>query len=109
MRRTGLLALIVALLLAAPAVAQTTTGGITGVVRDSAGGVMPGVAVRATHEATNGLTAAVTDSAGLYVLRNLPVGRYSVVAELAGFQTSRNTDIVVRVNEDVRLEIGRAS
>ena len=50
---------------------------------------MPGVAVRATHEATNGVTAAVTDSAGLYVLRNLPVGRYAVVAELAGFQTSR--------------------
>src|SRR5688572_18799752 len=105
MRRTAFLALLVALMVAAPAGAQTTTGGITGVVRDSAGGVMPGVAVRATHEATNGVTAAVTDGAGLYVLRSLPVGRYAVVAELAGFQTSRNTDIVVRVNEDVRLDI----
>ena len=38
MRRTALLALLVALIVAAPAVAQTTTGGITGVVRDSAGG-----------------------------------------------------------------------
>lgn len=72
MRRTAFLTLIVALIIAAPAVAQTTTGGITGVVRDSAGGVMPGVAVRATHEATNGVTAAVTDSAGLYVLRHCP-------------------------------------
>jgi len=105
MRRTALLALIVALIPAVPGAAQTTTGGITGVVRDSAGGVMPGVAVRATLEATNAVTDAVTDNAGLYVLRNLPVGRYAVVAELAGFQTSRNTDIVVRVNEDVRLDI----
>ena len=63
MRRTGFLASIVALIFAAatiPAAAQTTTGGITGVVRDSAGGVMPGVTVRATHEATNAATEAVT-------------------------------------------------
>ena len=50
------------LLLAAalPLAAQTTTGGITGVVRDAGGGVMPGVTVTATHEATNAVTTAVT-------------------------------------------------
>jgi len=37
---------------------------------------------------------------GLYVLRGLR-RRYTVVAELSGFQTAKNTDIVVRVNEDV--------
>jgi len=108
MRRTGFLASIVALIVAAatiPAAAQTTTGGITGVVRDSAGGVMPGVSVRATHEATNAAMDAMTNELGIYVLRGLPVGRYTVVAELAGFQTARNTDVVVRVNEDVRLDV----
>jgi hypothetical protein len=108
MRRTGFLASIVALVLASaamPAAAQTTTGGITGVVRDSAGGVMPGVSVRATHEATNAAMDAMTNELGIYVLRGLPVGRYTVVAELAGFQTARNTDVVVRVNEDVRLDV----
>lgn len=92
--------------LAARASAQTTTGGITGVVRDAGGGVMPGVTVKATHEATNAETLAVSNGAGLYVLRGLPVGRYTVVAELSGFQTAKNTDVVVRVNEDVRLDIG---
>ena len=66
---------------------------------------MPGVAVKATHEATNAVTAAVTDSAGLYVLRGLLVGRYAVTAELAGFQTFQTPDIVVRVNDEVRLDV----
>jgi hypothetical protein len=85
--------------------AQTTTGGITGVVQDPGGLVLPGVTLKATHDATNAQTTAVTSEVGIYVLRGLPVGRYTVVAELPGFQTSKNTDIVVRVNEDVRLDI----
>ena len=87
------------------AAAQTTTGGITGVIRDAGGGVLPGVTVKATHEATNAETTTVSSDVGLYVLRGLPVGRYTVVAELTGFQTSKNTDVVVRVNEEVRLDI----
>jgi hypothetical protein len=85
--------------------AQTTTGSITGVVRDTNGGLMPGVAVKAIHGATNAEMTTVTNAAGLYVLRGLPVGRYTVVTELSGFQTGKNTDVVVRVNEDVRLDV----
>ena len=110
MRRTGLIALaavqiLLVAVLGTPVSAQTTTGGITGVVRDSGGGVMPGVTVKATHEATNAETTAVSNEVGVYVLRGLAVGRYTVLAELSGFQSSKNTDIVVRVNEDVRLDI----
>ena len=110
MRRTGLIALaavqiLLVAVLATPVSAQTTTGGITGVVRDTGGGVMPGVTVKATHEATNAETTAVSSEGGVYVLRGLAVGRYTVLAELAGFQASKNTDVVVRVNEDVRLDI----
>ena len=110
MRRTGLIALaavqiLLVAILATPVSAQTTTGGITGVVRDTGGGVMPGVTVKATHEATNAETTAVSSEGGVYVLRGLAVGRYTVLAELAGFQASKNTDVVVRVNEDVQLDI----
>lgn len=104
-RQTCALTLWLLAALASPAAAQTTTGGITGVVRDSSGGVLPGVTVRAVHEATSGVTTAVTNETGLYSLRGLPVGRFSVVAELSGFQGAKNTDVVVRVNEDVRLDI----
>jgi hypothetical protein len=110
MRLRGLIALSIAAAIAAgasgaPAAAQTTTGGITGVVRDTGGGVLPGVTVRAMHEATSAETVAVSNDVGIYVLRGLPVGRYTVIAELSGFQTSKNTDVLVRVNEDVRLDI----
>ena len=101
----SMLVLVACAALTAPAAAQTTTGGITGVVQDAGGLVLPGVTLKATHDATNAQTTAVTSEVGIYVLRGLPVGRYTVVAELAGFQTSKNTDIVVRVNEDVRLDI----
>jgi hypothetical protein len=100
--------IFIAWLLAAaalPASAQTTTGGITGVVRDAGGGVLPGVTVTATHVDTNAVSTAVTNDVGIYVLRGLPVGRYLVVAELTGFQGAKNTDVVVRVNEDVRLDV----
>ena len=60
---------------ASTAAGQTTTGAITGVIRDAAGGVLPGVAVKATHEGTNAETAAVSNDEGVYVLRSLPVGR----------------------------------
>jgi hypothetical protein len=88
------------------AAAQTTTGSITGIIRDAGGGVLPGVSLKATHEATNARTTSITSDEGVYVLRGLPVGRYTVVAELAGFQTSKHTNVVVRVNEEVRLDIG---
>jgi hypothetical protein len=107
MRRTAFAVFVVVALAALDArvAAQTTTGGITGVVKDASGGVLPGVTVKATHEATNVEAISVSDQLGLYALRGLPVGRYTVVAELSGFQTAKTTDIVVRVNEDVRLDI----
>src|SRR2546428_12508316 len=102
MRRIDIFMALAVALLGAPAAAQTTTGGITGVVQDAGGGVLPHVTVTATHEATNSATSTVSNDVGLYVLRGLPVGRYTIVAELAGFQAAKNTDIVVRVNEDGR-------
>jgi hypothetical protein len=104
-RRISTIALWLLAAAALPIAAQTTTGALTGVVRDADGGVMPGVTVTATHDATNAVTTAVTNEVGLYELRGLPVGRYSVVAELRGFQNARNTDVVVRVNEVVRLDV----
>ena len=99
---------LMALLVAAGAgglQAQTTTGGLTGVIRDSDGGVVPGATVNATATATGTTLSAVTDEAGQYLLRGLPVGTYAVQVELAGFQTVHVEGVVVRVNEEVRLDV----
>jgi outer membrane receptor protein involved in Fe transport len=96
---------VVALLCAVShATAQTTTGSIVGVVRDSDGGVVPGAAVTATNTATNATFTANSADNGQYVLRGLPVGPYSVTVELTGFQSVKNDGVTVRVNEDVRLD-----
>ena len=108
MRRIHLLALTFALAMVAAgtsAAAQTTTGAISGIIKDTGGGVVPGVTVRATHSATGTEHATVSDEAGLYVLRGLPVGTYTILAELSGFQTFKHPDVLVRVNEDVRLDV----
>ena len=49
MRKFVLACAALALLIAVPAVAQETRGSIEGVVKDTTGGVLPGVTVEATH------------------------------------------------------------
>ena len=85
--------------------AQSTTGGLTGVIRDSDGGVVPGATVKATATATGTVLTAISDEAGQYLLRGLPVGAYTVQVELAGFQSVQVENVVVRVNEEVRLDV----
>jgi hypothetical protein len=84
--------------------AQTTTGGIVGVVKDADGAAVPGATAKAVNTATNAEFTTVSGDTGQYVLRGLPVGPYTLTVELSGFQTFKRTDIVIRVNEDVRID-----
>jgi hypothetical protein len=79
--------------------AQTTGGGIRGIVRDATGAILAGVTVEVTSPAQIGTRVEVSDSKGLYQLERLPIGLYRVVFTLQGFTT------VVR--ENVRVEAGR--
>ena len=74
---------VIALLVASGALApeaagQTTTGGITGVVRDSGGALVAGATVTATHEGTNARSTAVSNDLGVYALTGLAVGRHTM-------------------------------
>src|SRR5947207_7916161 len=80
-----------------PAFAQNAQ--ITGVVKDSSGGIVPGVTVTGRN-AENGFTrVAVTEANGEYRLPSLPPGRYTVTAELAGFNTETRPDIVLVIEQ----------
>ena len=82
------------LLLAAPAAhAQFERGQVSGVVKDSTGGVMPGVTVTATNLQTQTLRSTVTDATGYYTFPNLQPGRYDVSAELQGFKKSVQSNV----------------
>jgi hypothetical protein len=100
-----LLAVIVVTLAAAPAIAQQTTGVITGLVLDPQGKAVPGVTVTAVNAATGFSRTDVSDGDGLYHLNAMPVGVYDVVAELAGFTRLERRDIVVDVSETTNLNM----
>src|SRR5947208_16715096 len=89
-------------LLAAPATAGQGGGnpaGITGVVTDSSGAVLPGVTVTATSPALQvPSVTSVSDERGEYRLSPLPIGVLTVLFELSGFQSVRR--------EGVRLTVG---
>jgi carboxypeptidase family protein/TonB-dependent receptor-like protein len=93
-------AVIVGVLFATPALAQTT-GQLRGLVTDQKGMLLPGV-VLAVECASQGVSGrgAVTDAAGAFQVPGLPPGRdYSVRASLPGFASLRLTDIVISAGQ----------
>jgi TonB family protein len=62
-------------------------GGISGVVHDSSGGVMPGVTVKATSAAVPDRTT-ITNARGRFAITDLPAGLYTVTISVTGFKTS---------------------
>ena len=87
-----------ALVLAALALCQTAfaqqNGAIAGVVRDTSGGVMPGVTVEASSPALIEKTrTAITDADGRYNVIDLRPGTYSVTFTLPGFSTVKREGV----------------
>src|SRR5215475_1251082 len=62
------------------------TGAITGVVKDQAGAVVAGARIAAVNPGTSASFQTVANDTGIYTLRALPVGSYSVTAEKDGFK-----------------------
>ncbi len=85
--RVGIVALAVVVLSAALASAQQASG-IAGVVKDTSGGVLPGVTVEASSPALIEKTRTViTDNDGRYNIVGLVPGTYAVSFALPGFST----------------------
>jgi hypothetical protein len=96
-------------LLARAASAQTaTTGALSGAVVDQSGGVLPGVAVTATHEPTGTKYEAVTGSDGRFQIANVRVGPYSVTTVLSGFKDQTQQGVNVALGEDKSLDFKMA-
>ena len=102
-----LLAATCAFLMAGTGFAQTITGTIEGNISDVAGDPIPGATVTATNQDTGIARAVITDANGFYSAKALQVGTYTVTAELAGMQTTQQTDISVLVGQikDVNLAL----
>jgi hypothetical protein len=87
-----------------------TTSTISGVVVDSAGGVVPGADVTIKHVATGVTQSGVSNAEGAYSFPSLPIGTYTVTVALQGFKTFVANDVVITAGSpaSVRavLEVG---
>ena len=86
-------------------VGQSTTGGVTGVVTDPAGAVIPGAKVTLVNPAMGTKLQTVTDAEGIFNFRNLPVGTYSVETESNGFTTQERTGLQLYANQTVTADM----
>ena len=94
--------------------AQTLTGQLSGTVTDSSGGVLPGATVTLVNDLSNDSRTTVTNESGNFVFAAVPPGTYKVSVELAGFQKSEVTGIVLRLGESrnitqIQLGVGGLS
>jgi len=103
----GLLAAASLLASASPSSAQLTTAfaQLNGTVRDPNGGAVPRAALTLRETDTNRVYTATADDAGLYLLSNLPPGRYELTAEASGFARFKQTGIVLSVGQAATVEV----
>jgi len=104
--RMAILGVIAMLLIAAPALAQITTGAIRGVVTvQDEGAALSGAAITAIHGPTGTRYTAATDDQGRFLIRGLRIGPYTVTSEAGGFQVSEVTGVIVGLGEAVRVTL----
>jgi outer membrane receptor protein involved in Fe transport len=93
------------ILLAIPVVAQLPTATILGEAKDASGGVLPNATVTVTNVDT-GLTRTVkTSDDGEYRFPELPVGRYEVKGEHAGFKIVTRKGITLEVTQQAVINL----
>lgn len=109
-RRIGI-AVAVLVLWSVGASAQST-GAISGVVKDSSGGVIPGADVTVTNTQTGVAVTGVSLADGKFLFPSVLPGTYVTAVELTGFKRYAGSPFELHVGDrltfDVVLEIGNA-
>src|SRR5882762_10504385 len=107
------LLLILSLLCLAPAIAQAPNATINGIVLDPSGAAIAGAEIIVVNDATSVQHETTTNSAGIYVVTNLPPGPYRIQVAKIGFKTLIKPDIVLNVQDalaiNFTLPVGAAS
>ena len=113
-RIPNLLAILaVATLLASPLVAQQTLGGITGVISDTTGGVIPNAQITIVGEQTSLTRTATANGTGSYTFVNLPIGTYTLTFTAEGYDVQKTQHIIVQADRtatvSASLKVGQTS
>ncbi len=103
-------AVLIASLILPCALAQETTAGVQGSVKDPSGAAVAGATVEISGPALIGTRKLLTDEAGNYRFAALPPGTYVLTVTAKGFRTYKQAGIDLSVGRlpsiEVRLEVG---
>jgi Carboxypeptidase regulatory-like domain len=85
------------------ALGQTVTSSITGQVTDPSGAVVVGATVTAENIATSVKTSGQTNASGVYALRFLPIGTYSLTIESQGFNKQTVAAFALEIDQTAKI------
>jgi hypothetical protein len=107
-----LLSAAVAIVVAAPAIAQSTSSGIGGQVMSTGGQPIAGAEVIITHVESGTVSRTATDASGRYNARGLRVGGpYTIVINKTGVSTKTESGVFLELNQvsTVNATLGTAT
>ncbi len=93
---------------ASGAAAQEQRGSIEGIVKDSSGGVLPGVTIEARSPSLVGTATSVTDAEGLYRFPALAPGVYAITGTLQGFNPGKAENVVLGLGQVLKVNLSLA-
>ena len=96
---------LVTMLCLASALGQTVTASITGVVTDPSGAMVAGAKVVSENVATGVKTSTQTNGDGVYTLRFLPVGTYTLTIDAPGFATQKLQAFPLDIDQTAKLNV----
>ncbi len=94
---------LVAMLLSTPAVPQSITGTVSGIVTDTNGAAIPGATVTLVSNQKGDTRNDTTNDSGRFTFSAVQPGTYSIKLEQKGFQTLEQTSVVLTANETLAL------
>jgi hypothetical protein len=104
-RIVRLLLIVLIILVSGRVLYADVTGSIQGVVKDRSEAIVAGAKVVATNVATNLTSETVSGGDGSFRILALPAGTYRLTVTATGFRPFNETDIVVRVNDQLRVDV----
>src|SRR5467141_4401759 len=104
-RVTSTLLLVLITLFSSNTARADVTGSILGVVHDRTQAVVAGARIVATNVQTNFKQETVSAADGSYRILALPAGTYKVTVTAPGFQQYTATDVDLKVNDQLRVDV----
>jgi hypothetical protein len=97
MKKLGTILALLALAVA-PALAQVSSGSMSGTISDSTGAIIPDAKISATEAQTGTVYNTVANSAGIYTLPTLLPGTYNVTVTAPSFKAEEVKGLLVSIS-----------